>query len=631
MTGPLLLFLHAVCPLFFFTDLTRNPYAAQIYLLQIGLCLAVAGALARSLRRGVLALRPAPTDIPLLTWMCVALASWAASWVMHPALRSSVAAEGWRAHVFLGANLLAPYFLVRATAPAWESRIRAATLAVGAVAAAYGLLQYAGIEWVWDKALNPYNGRPVSTFGNPNFLSSYLVMLLPFALGGFMTARGTRRAYWGALALLYGAALICTMTRSSWIGAACAVSIFLFLRRPRGGDLKAVAVLGGILAALALFWPGSPLSHAESTPVQRMWELARGVGGKEVYGSWHQRLLIWSCSAEMLKDNILLGKGWGCFELFYPFYQGPHLLDPVLRVFRTHANNAHNIVMEIVSQTGLIGAGIAAWLGWTGVAALRRAWPAWPEDRRWLAAARTAAVCGMLADNFFGNVSLFFAVPGFLFAWTAGGLAQDTAGPVRETSLRRPALAAAVLVLLSAAGAMAVWCVRAWRADVLYFQGYKRSQRGDLVGAQRFLEASGRWRPREVNNAYELANTYLRQGQSARQNGLQEEPRRLFTLAVAAYEDALAANAGYDEIHYNMASALMMLGRPLEAAAHLRSSVEINPLNEQAHRLLGAITMRELADPAAAREVFARALRVFPENGEFRRALEGLEKAAPPP
>ena len=45
--------------------------------------------------------------------------------------------------------------------------------AVSTLAAAYGILQYFQVEIIWPKLLNPYGNRSVSTFGNPNFISSY--------------------------------------------------------------------------------------------------------------------------------------------------------------------------------------------------------------------------------------------------------------------------------------------------------------------------------------------------------------------------------------------------------------------------------------------------------------------------
>src|ERR1019366_2518748 len=91
--------------------------------------------------------------------------------------------------------------------------------AVSCIAALYGITQYFGIELVWLTHLNPYGNRPVSTFGNPNFMSSYLVLVLPVLMADYLfKITGYPRV------LLFGTilgglgALVATLTRSSWAG-----------------------------------------------------------------------------------------------------------------------------------------------------------------------------------------------------------------------------------------------------------------------------------------------------------------------------------------------------------------------------------------------------------------------------
>src|SRR5262249_49489972 len=130
-------------------------------------------------------------------------------------------------------------------------------------------------------------------------------------------------------------------------------------------------MLGLLLAVgvgLAIFWPGSPLSAKPERPFDRFRELITTVRAHKPYGSWDQRRMVWSCAWDMGKERPLVGKGWGFFELFYPFYQGWYLSDRVFRGFRTHANNAHNVILEIWSQTGTVGLGI-----WLLIAALAAA------------------------------------------------------------------------------------------------------------------------------------------------------------------------------------------------------------------------------------------------------------------
>ena len=90
--------------------------------------------------------------------------------------------------------------------------------------------------------------------------------------------------------------------------------------------------------------------------------LSLSVAPKKVYSSFHQRLLIWTSAWQMGLENPLLGNGWGQFELFYPFYQGRLMIAfPPVRELRTHANNAHNEILDQWSQAGLLGLGAYLW------------------------------------------------------------------------------------------------------------------------------------------------------------------------------------------------------------------------------------------------------------------------------
>ncbi len=167
-------------------------------------------------------------------------AVWGAAWALYPALRAQVAAST----PSLAAHLFDPYgvalwiagivLALRTARRGGPDDYLQLALAVGLLAACYGILEYFNVEWIWSRALNPYGGRAVSTFGNPNFLSSYLVVLLPLALVRFVGASGARRWSHGALFLVFEASLLASLTRSSWVGAARSDWLAWKLGRPLG-------------------------------------------------------------------------------------------------------------------------------------------------------------------------------------------------------------------------------------------------------------------------------------------------------------------------------------------------------------------------------------------------------------
>ncbi len=572
-----------------------------------------------------------------LGWWCAFAVLWGFLWVEFPQMRalSSPSAEPWL-------HIWDPY-----GALVWASGLAAAfwlcrrgrvmdfmhlALAVGSLASFYGISQYFNFEFIWPNVLNPYGGRSVSTFGNPNFFSSYNVLLLPAAVACFIEARSVgRRLVYGVMVLALQAALLCTMTRSSWAGALAAVLLLLVLSR----DLRRAAAQAprpcGLLAAAALavvlFWPSSSIATGYTPSViSRLTEIGQAAKSSLPYSPLYQRVLIWSCAWFMGAENPLTGKGWGLFELFYPFYQG-HMLN-TFAVFadgmRTHANNAHNEILEIWSQTGLLGLGAWAWL-WTTFFVVARRWSR--QGRRpgiWTAA--VAGVAGMLVDNML-NVSLHFAVPGFLCWWMAGlamgagGESERVAGggagrvpltgdgepgggrwrAMPKTAAAKAVCAVAVILALAASW----YWVRVWEREVHYFAGFKFIRQGAMPMAVRELEASRRWGPREVNAIYELGNAYARSEK--------------FSDADQVYADALRANAGYDEIYFNIATLKASRLKQIDLAQdYYRMAWWINPLSAEVYNSLSSLLLQDpTRHRAEALQLLERATHFFPANPQY--------------
>lgn len=657
----LLVAAHFVCPLLFFTNLTRNPYITQISLLNI--CLAAAAALwlwRQTSASGALALPKTPLDLPLAALAGTALLSWAVSYFLHVEFfRPAIVNEGLRSGLFLAVNCLAVFYLssslegtdeeppllawtaatvawgllwltfAQVRGPArpiaasafdlmWDGygaflwavglagafwlcrRGRAAdflhlAFAVGFLASVYGVMQYFSHEIIWPTVLNPYGGRSVSTFGNPNFLSSYNVVLFPLALDRFLRSKGAARGVYSVLLLTLEAALLCSMTRSSWLGAGAAVCLLAFSADLRGralADARPVGLLASVGVAMALFWPSSSIASGYTPSViGRLAEVVQAADESTPYSPWHQRILIWSSAWLMGAENPLTGKGFGLFELFYPFYQG-QVIDhfEFLRPLRTHANNSHNEVLETWAQGGLLGVGVLFWL-WTTFA--RAA-----AGRQRTSFAAACGVGGVLVDNLL-NVSLHFAVPAFMF-WWAAGLALPASG-MRVLLTGAAARAAAAASLLAGAACSWQW-VRVWNREVLYFTGFKLLKQKALIPGVRLLERSRSWGPPEVNALYELGNGYA-------QTERYEEAQK-------TYLEAIEANAGYDEIYYNRGAILAgLLGRREEAIKHFEVALLINPRSNEAYNNLSAQYFSDVGRYGEkTRALLEKALRHYPND-----------------
>ncbi|MBI4655417.1 MAG: O-antigen ligase family protein [Elusimicrobia bacterium] len=500
-------------------------------------------------------------------------------------------------------------------------------MASGALAALYGILQYSHVELIWPKILNPYGNRSVSTFGNPNFISSYIVILLPYTTACVISsATFSQKFFYGFIFLSYEAMLFASLTRSSWLGAFFSILFLFFFREYRAGIIqnrRFLTFFASLALLLAVLWPAQNLKPFSFGVFDRVSEgrsnlherasLSLDVKQNKVYSSVHQRLLIWSSAWQMGLENPMFGKGLGVFELFYPFYQGPLIAEyEAMRPLRTHANNAHNEILETWAQTGILGTGVYAWFFAVLLTAFYRYRAnAAPEKKFW-AVPFIAGIAGMFADNIF-NVSLHFAVPGFMFWWMIGSASVLTANSLSPavkfyqwTRKKLNLALACALVILSLAG------IYYWRnqfmREIYYFRGFKFMRKNEFASAARELHRAWQYHSREVNNNYELANAYVRTGD--------------YTQARWGYIEALKSNCGYDEIFFNLAIVNKKLEDFENALKNLRVSLAINPLNSSAY---AAITEIFLKDPAKhsreGSELLEKASKILPDDPNITGAL----------
>lgn len=603
--------LFGVCPLLFFTDLTRNPYYTQIALLNILVPAAWMLWLIDGWKKGEFWWARTALDLPLLSLIGWCFFSWLVSFLRHRPLASPIYSEGGRGVVFLLVNTYLVYAAaVRAPDRALWRRLLWITYFVSIAASAYGVAQYFGIEIIWPRSLNPYGSRPVSTFGNPNFMSSYLVLVIPVMMADLLfQASGLPRIFLLAATFCNAAALLATLTRSSWLGLLVAfgvlgIGLAATFETKQGAALRrwgTALVLG--LGLMVAFWPQSRTPAYSATVVGRVLETRKMTQGG--YAPASQRFLIWTAAWGMVQDHPFLGKGWGCFELFYPFYQGPLLLQKMFQNFRTHANNAHNEILEYWSQIGTVGLGLVLWLWIVFFRAAASVARRLPEERRAIAWGLAGGVAGLLADNLL-NVSAHFAVPALLFWWWAGSALSldESAIRVRRWAIRSAAQKAC---LLGAGIILACWMVqsfRLWRHEVLFFKGFKLSKGGHLVAAQQALQSAYRWHPLDVNNNYELGNVEARLNQKEK--------------AASMYQRALDANAGYDEIYFNRGTMLMQMGREEEAMADYRRCLAINPLSREAYNALASLYLKDIPRHGdAAEALFKQGLESFPQDKDL--------------
>jgi len=222
--------------------------------------------------------------------------------------------------------------------------------AAATVAAVYGLVQWLGLDPVWDTLLD---GRIFSSIGNPNTLGSVLVIGLALGTGFFVW--GSDRVRWvgGAATLAVMVAIVGTSSRGAFIGVAVvALSMVvgaLVWRPPtqlRWAWLAGAALVVGVgVAAYA------PVRSEVTGAVDR---LSTALDPQDDSRRFH--LDSWRVTLVMIGDHPLLGIGHERFPEEFPAYRNRVLdAEGVARFAPYRLESPHSGPLAIA-----VGAGIPA-------------------------------------------------------------------------------------------------------------------------------------------------------------------------------------------------------------------------------------------------------------------------------
>lgn len=242
-------------------------------------------------------------------------------------------------------------------------------LVAAALSSAYAIFQNLGYEFIWYFNIGKeFGSYSYSTFGNPNFISSFILLSLPIGIVFLLLTKNKyAKIYYFIIDLLCAVTLAVTYARSSLLGVFCALFIlFIFApgRKILFKNKKIIFSFVGILLILFLCWPARKDEYNKSQDIYQATEsffsnpknLTLNVSEKALKQSYHQRLMAWTCGIENFKQKPLLGNGWGSWQLKYAPCQGELVLKyPPLNNLMTQSNSAHNVLIEILSNSGALG------------------------------------------------------------------------------------------------------------------------------------------------------------------------------------------------------------------------------------------------------------------------------------
>ena len=322
----------------------------------------------------------------------------------------SFAGSNWRRLGLVTHGSLLVFTLVLAgwlvSGPNQIVRLLRVITAGGAVAAAYGALQYFGVEWFLPAEAYHVGEadwaivRPPSTLGQAGYFATYLLHIVFIALCvGKTDPRGGWRKFGLAVAALSSVTVILSGTRAAILGLVIGAALLWFWYRPRLSRRLAVGTVAVVAAGVVFYL--SPLGQKLRSRTD--WYLDDVGGGA--------RLWLWSDSLRMGVSHWATGTGLETFSSEYPRYQSIGLAQAFPN--RYH-ESPHNMFLDAFTGQGMWGLAVLASLAAVGV------FSAWRAKQRDFSV--SGYLAGSLVAGIWANQFLAFTVPTALYFYAGAAL-----------------------------------------------------------------------------------------------------------------------------------------------------------------------------------------------------------------
>lgn len=512
----------------------------------------------------------------------------------------------------------------------------------GAIVAAYGIMQYLGIEPVTYGALPFEANRSFASYGNPDILGGFLMFSLPLSIAlALSEERPAWRAVYWVGSILNAVVWVTAFTRSAWVGGVVAIGVLVFAAVRQRVRVKPLdyGMAGASAAAAALV-----VVRSLSAESQVMNALARVRSIFEFgEGSALTRFQIWGAAWRAVLDRPIFGFGLDTFRLVFPVYKPAEYVR--IAGYLSTEDNAHNYPLQVATAIGIPGLLLLyGMFVWVLAATARSAFSKASGGSRLLYAGVWASVAGYLAHLMFG-----LSVAGTsIFLWLFVGLLLSPRA--REVEVRAPRSVAtipAVTVIALVALALLAGNVRYVAAD----RQHMLSKVGTLSAAQEVEAAKRAVELNPYNNIYrsEVGLAYLawaseRLATEPANPQTDAEILELLKRAEAAFDETIAfVPAEYDNYvylaglynnmarlfdpaYYREAERVALLGIELSRygpgirAEHARALDGMGRTDEAIKELEFALSLDPANGPAAVQlaEILAR-------GGDLDAAIEVLE------
>lgn len=219
--------------------------------------------------------------------------------------------------------------------------------------AVYGIMQHFGLDPIpRDGFRINWNGT-FSTMGNPNFLGSYLVLMIPLSIHLFIAKNKNPYSVVYAI-LLY--CLLCTRTRGAWLGAIAGISTYVFIsfkiNLEKKYIIKRILIILLISVVVLVFYNVETGSVAIREFLSISTDISKVIsGGEEADKAGSGRIFIWTRTIELIKMKPWFGHGIENLHLAFSQYYESEIVEKLGR--KGLVDKAHNEYLHIAVTSGI--------------------------------------------------------------------------------------------------------------------------------------------------------------------------------------------------------------------------------------------------------------------------------------
>ncbi|MBI1747975.1 MAG: O-antigen ligase family protein [Acidobacteria bacterium] len=215
--------------------------------------------------------------------------------------------------------------------------------------AVFGLIQHFAFDGrIYGIKELSMGGSPFGPFVNRNHFAGYMELVAPLAFS--LTLYGTEwrdhRPLYGFITVILCAALVFSQSRMGIICLAVQLALLGFLlHRKRSSKQARLRIIGALLLLVVLV-TGVVVWLGPRPVIVRLATLTSFQSDLWLPGRYE----VWRGAFQIFKDFKVAGSGLGTFPIMYPIYKS----RPTDAIYF----EAHNDYLQILSETGLIGAGL---------------------------------------------------------------------------------------------------------------------------------------------------------------------------------------------------------------------------------------------------------------------------------